>query len=238
MDNYDSYASQYDATVVSGGPVTECAYRFVLKQIGQGAGAQVCDIGCGQGELARRIVKMGARVTGVDVSTLQLNIARSYGETTIRWVRDDARTLSQMESESCDVAVCNLMLMDTPDFPDVLASACRILKIGGQLIVTLTHPCFQSPYSETMQDEAGVYRHRLIKDYSADRWFSSGKGTIRGTVGAYHRSISAYLNEVVKAGFAILRMEEPVADARWIAEERQLIHTMIPPVLGIVARKS
>ena len=92
MGQYDEFAVEYDQAVRRRSPVIELAYEFVLKQLGPVPGKKVCDLGCGQGELSRRMAGLGAHVTGVDVSGELLNIANSYSPApSIAWIVDDAQ---------------------------------------------------------------------------------------------------------------------------------------------------
>ena len=121
MSHYDGFAREYDEAVARHSPVIECAYEYILDQLKEVSGHQVCDVGCGQGELARRLARAGARVTGVDLSGELLNLARTRSSTqTIEWVHDDAQSLRALPDNRFDIAVANLMLMDTPEFQKVL----------------------------------------------------------------------------------------------------------------------
>ena len=90
------------------------------------------------------------------------------------------------------------MLMDVPDFHKVFQSSYRILKPKGITIWVIMHPCFQSPHSETLEDGS-----RKITNYSEQWWKSNGNGTIRGTLGAYHRSLESYINSFISIGFRL-----------------------------------
>jgi hypothetical protein len=77
------------------------------------------------------------------------------------------------------------------------------LKPDGIMIWVIMHPCFQSPYSHPLGDGS-----RKVLDYKEQFWKSQGTGTIRSTLGAYHRPLSAYLNDFMEAGFSIIRVDE------------------------------
>ncbi|MGH2891270.1 MAG: class I SAM-dependent methyltransferase, partial [Solirubrobacteraceae bacterium] len=47
----------------------------MLERLAAPVGRDVVDVGCGDGSLVRRLVKLGARVTGVEVSAEQLRSA-------------------------------------------------------------------------------------------------------------------------------------------------------------------
>lgn len=203
MAQYDGFAEQYREMVKKGGP--EASFRYMMTQltgIDDLRGKTICDVGCGQGELSRRLAFAGARVTGVDLSADQLAIA-SRDIAGVRWVRDDAMTMGSLPDESFDYVVSSVMLMDVPDHRQVFRASHRLLKPNGTMIWVIMHPCFQSPYSHPLGDGS-----RKVLDYREQFWKSHGTGTIRSTLGAYHRSISAYINDFLNAGFSLVRTDE------------------------------
>lgn len=203
MAQYDGFAEQYRDMVKKGGP--EASFRYIIQQLTRlddVRNKSICDVGCGQGELCRRMALAGARVTGVDLSAEQIAIARDE-IAGVRWVQDDAMSLGSLPDESFDFVVSSVMLMDVPDHRDVFRASRRILKPDGIMIWVIMHPCFQSPYSHTLGDGS-----RKVLDYKEQFWKSQGTGTIRSTLGAYHRPLSAYMNDFMEAGFSIIRVDE------------------------------
>ncbi|MBB3128568.1 ubiquinone/menaquinone biosynthesis C-methylase UbiE [Paenibacillus rhizosphaerae] len=203
MGSYDSYAKQYNDMVNSGGP--EGSYRYILQQLhslSDLADLKICDIGCGQGELAYRLSLLGAKVTGVDLSDKLLEYARNRTNQ-VSWVHDDAMSLKKLDDEAFDYVVSSVMLMDVPDHKRVYEAAYRILKPNGVMIWVIMHPCFQSPFSQPLGDGS-----RKIIQYDSQFWKSEGVGTIRSTLGAYHRPLSQYLNDFLTAGFSLIRVDE------------------------------
>jgi len=93
MVGYDDYAKTYDTGIARGAPVIERAYQFVLEQVGAVAGKRICDLGCGQGALSRRVGRLGATVTGIDTSSEMLALAQRYeGSESIQWLQTMHRT--------------------------------------------------------------------------------------------------------------------------------------------------
>lgn len=88
----------------------------------------MCDLGCGEGHLSRRLEVLGATVVGVDVSAPLLVLAQERAEgTAARFVRDDAQRLAPLGDERFALVVCNLALMDIPGLTAVCAAVRRIL---------------------------------------------------------------------------------------------------------------
>ena len=103
------------------------------------ADSQVLDVGCGGGILSESLAEAGARVTGIDVGTSPLTVARlhqiesgyeiDYRQTTIE-------ALARESSETFDVITCLEMLEHVPD-PDSIIEAChKLLKPDGSLFVS------------------------------------------------------------------------------------------------------
>ncbi len=193
----------------------------------------VCDLGCGSGELSRQLAAEGARVVGVDQSSLLLETARDRDDVgNVTWLVGDA-TQTRLAPASFDRVVANLMLMDLPNFRAVFEEAHRILKPGGRMAWTILHPCFQSPYSAGLSDDTGTQRSRRVVAYAAQHWRSSQPGTIRGTVGAWHRPIAEYLTGFVEAGFILDRVAEPVIPAAWRLPRERWYHYTLPPLFAV-----
>lgn len=234
---YDSFADQYAELLAQGQPVIKIAHAFVLDSLGPAARGRVLDLGCGTGELTRRLAQGGAAVTGVDISDAMLRIAEGQGGVAISYLQDDIQSLSQLPSGSWDLAVASLCLMDLPDQAAVFQAAARVLVVGGAMVWTILHPCFQSPFSEARPDDQGIISERLVREYRAARWRSPRPGTVRGEVGAYHRSVAEYLNSFVAAGFHIERVAEPLVPASARLAPDQESHRALPPIFGVVGSK-
>lgn len=204
MINYDLFAEQYDDMVKRGGP--RKVYDYIIEQLQLEtdlSGKTICDLGCGQGELAFLLHELGAKVTAVDYSQVLLSYAQKLTDQ-VNWIQDDAMTLRTICDESLDIVISSLMLMDIPDHKAVFQQSYRILQSGGMMIWLIMHPSFQSPFSHPVEDGS-----RKVYQYAPQYWKSHGEGTLRSTLGAYHRPISHYLNDFMEAGFVAGRILEP-----------------------------
>lgn len=97
----------------------------------------VLDIGCGCGvPVARSLAVAGHRVTGVDISDVQIERARSLVPDAT-FIRADATALD-LPDESFDAVVCLYALIHMPldRQPRLLHGIARWLRPGGRLLAT------------------------------------------------------------------------------------------------------
>ena len=217
---YDDYSAWYDRYVREQPIYRDVVMPGMLELVGEVAGQRVLDLACGQGWLARVLAQSGARVTGMDLSTELLALARRYEDEEplgVRYVQDDAQTLAAFESGTFDGVICTLALMDIPDYEAALRAARRVLAPGGWLVLALTHPCFQSPYARADLDASGPTR--VIRRYLTEGYWRSDAQGVRAKLGSYHRTLSSYLNALLAAGFTLERMTEPRATGDRLAQE-------------------
>ena len=98
---------------------------------------RILDLGCGTGEITRRLADRYPQATllGIDILEGNLALARrdsaSFGER-IRYATGDAFAL-ECEDAEFDLVVCRHMSQAVPDFPLVLSEITRVLKRGGWL---------------------------------------------------------------------------------------------------------
>ena len=107
-------------------------------------GMRVLDAGCGSGRhLCEAFRTPGVAVAGVDLSWDDLRKAKGYlslmaRETTGNWIitRADIAALPYADG-SFDVVVCSEVLEHLPDGKAAVAELVRVLKPGGDLVVTV-----------------------------------------------------------------------------------------------------
>ena len=97
---------------------------------------RILDLGCGTGEITRRLAMRypQATVLGIDILDSNLERARAMddGGGRIGYAQGDAFALDLVEA-SFDLVACRHMSQAVPDFPRVLHEITRVLKPGGWL---------------------------------------------------------------------------------------------------------
>jgi 2-polyprenyl-3-methyl-5-hydroxy-6-metoxy-1,4-benzoquinol methylase len=89
-----------------------------LDLLGDVSGKQVLDLGCGEGRFCRLLAQRGASLTGVDLSSRMIELAREAEAKEplgVSYHEADAADLSFLRNSSYDVVLAYLSLFDVPD---------------------------------------------------------------------------------------------------------------------------
>jgi ubiquinone/menaquinone biosynthesis C-methylase UbiE len=103
------------------------------------AGLDVLDLGCGQGIDVCEFARVGARVTGIDLTPRHIELALEHVEefgVEATLLEGDVERLPFADS-SFDRVVSNGVLHHTPDIEAALREARRVLRPGGSFTVIL-----------------------------------------------------------------------------------------------------
>ena len=183
---------------------------LLLHYVGDVGGRRVLDIACGYGRAARELARRGAVVTGVDLSRELLDIARQReldAPLGIAYLQGDCCSPDLLADELFDVITCSEGLADIDDLDGCLRTVARLLRIGGTFSFSIFHPCFPGSGSTAASWPAdGGYHH---EGWWAPTSPESHPG-LRAKVGANHRTLSTYLNAVIRHGLLIAEIAEPV----------------------------
>lgn len=170
---------------------------------------RVLDLGCGFGWHCRYAVENGARsVIGIDISQKMLSEAKSktkYGN--IEYICMPIEDIDFPE-ESFDVVISSLALHYVKSFEDVLDRVYKCLSRGGDFVFSVEHPIFtaQGP-QDWYYDDKGNILH-----WPVDHYFTEGIRNAKflgEEVIKYHRTLTTYLNSLIKIGFEITGVVEP-----------------------------
>ncbi|MGA7122095.1 MAG: class I SAM-dependent methyltransferase [Polyangiaceae bacterium] len=136
---YDLWSSTYDSD--NGNlliDLDELMFAGLLKRLPL-HGKLVADVGCGTGRHWKKILaEEPAELTGHDASKGMLRrLRRKYPDATVHHAR--AESLVHADA-SCDVVVSTLALSHVAVAEDALTEWCRILRPGGDILLTDFHP--------------------------------------------------------------------------------------------------
>lgn len=168
----------------------------MVELIGDVAGAAVLDLGCGAGQYMAELAERGATVVGVDGSELLLSHARARlgPEVTLR--RHDLEDpLDFAEDGSFDGVVCALVLHHVVNRTRLLHEIHRVLRPGGWLAVSTTHP------TADWGKFGGSYFSR--------RWIDRPVGRAGLAMRYQLMPMEDIVGELLEAGFVLRQLREP-----------------------------
>ena len=190
-----------------------------LTFIGDLRGKEVLDAGCGEGYNTRILARRGGRMTGVDITPRMIELAEEEERRAplgIRYANTSYADLGRFVDASFDAVVSFMAMMDGPRLDLAMREAFRVLRPGGLLAFSITHPCFITKGSRWIRDEEGVKVKWVVGDYwNADGWVERWRFTDASrdapefATPRFDRTLSEYLTAVIAPGFVITGIEEP-----------------------------
>lgn len=99
-------------------------------------GKRTVDIGCGGGLVSEGLARMGAQVTGVDMASKALAVAKLHAldaNVVVDYREATAEAMAAELPEQFDVVTCLEMLEHVPDPASVVAACAKLAKPGAML---------------------------------------------------------------------------------------------------------
>jgi 2-polyprenyl-3-methyl-5-hydroxy-6-metoxy-1,4-benzoquinol methylase len=194
-----------------------------LKLVGNLKGKTVLDAGCGEGYNTRIFARMGAKITGIDISPRLIEHARLAEQKEPLGIRYEPVSFTDMsifKDESFDTVVSTMALMDSPDFEKAITEIYRVLKKNGDFFFSISHPCFMTKGFGWVTDRQSNQEKLTVSGYFSktqwvERWqFSQAPEEIRKEVPQFAiprfpRTLADYINPLVQTGFILKKLAEP-----------------------------
>ncbi|HUC23573.1 MAG TPA: class I SAM-dependent methyltransferase [Streptosporangiaceae bacterium] len=199
-------------------------------------GADVLDIGCGDGTLARFLVGQGARhVLGIDPSRRMLAVAASHRGSRVRYCRASAESFA-LARGSVDLVVSSMALHYVADYRGLVRRVAQWLRPGGNLIYSVEHPICTARNPMTGWHECLGERHWPVDDYADEA--PRNQSWLGGQVTKHHRRITTFISPILAAGLTLSGIDEPYPGHVSLARRPDLAdHRRRPPLLIVAARK-
>ena len=183
-----------------------------LHHLGDLRGKQVCVLGSGDNLACFALAGLGANVTSVDISEVQLEVAAERAKKLaldIAFVQADVCDLSALAAQSFHaVYTGGHVAVWVSDLPQYYREAARLLRNEGVFIVNEYHP-FRRVWKQ------GVDHLVLHYDYYDRGPFQfQSNAEIMGpnedalTTYEFHWSVSDFINAIVGSGLTIIHAEE------------------------------
>lgn len=211
-ETYDSWSKTYDTHDNPLIPIEELAVRSLLRTLEY---ETVLDAATGTGRHALFLAEQGKQVTAIDASPGMLAEARKKAAAQRLPVRFEQADLVELplQDVSCDLVLCALALAHVKDLSNPCQELVRVLRPGGNLVISDLHPWFQAQYGPE-------YRAELLE---GETFFFP----------CYHSHVDKYLHAVQGAGAQVLAALD--IPSRWIPPEGR--HVAVPGALIVWAQK-
>jgi len=181
------------------------------------------DVGCGEGHNTRLLARRGARMTAIDISKVFVRHAREAEEREPLGIAYRVASAVELpfDEAAFDFATGFMSFMDIPETDRVIAEAYRVVRPGGFLQFSITHPCYDTLHRRNLRDENGVAYAVEVGGYydnqegDVQEWtFSAAppevtEGVPKFGVRRFGRTLSQWLNLLVETGFLLERVAEP-----------------------------
>jgi 2-polyprenyl-3-methyl-5-hydroxy-6-metoxy-1,4-benzoquinol methylase len=107
---------------------------IILQVLGDIKGKQILDAGCGDGYLCRKLARLGASITGVELSKKMLGFALEEQKRvplTISYHHGNCSSLPFLIASNFDAIVTNNVIQDMVDYQGAFREFSRLLRPGG-----------------------------------------------------------------------------------------------------------
>jgi SAM-dependent methyltransferase len=195
---------------------------FMLELLGNVRGVALLDLGCGEGGYSRALAARGAKVVGVDGSSRLIAIARERAPE-IQYVVANANALDAIDSDSFQIVMASMSLMDIEDYEGAVREAWRVLRSGGRLFMSITHPCFSPPVSGWIKTGDGGLDVFAIDRYMEHaQWDDFIATSFQRPVIRRHKPLQDFIGPLLQRGFQLRAFHEPGASAEQVRTSPRL----------------
>jgi SAM-dependent methyltransferase len=208
---------------------------IVFELLGDYEGAEILDLGSGDGTFGRELLQGGAKsFAGIEASKrmhMQAQAVLSGPES--RLYNEDIVDYAYPEA-AYDIVTSRFVIHYIADIRALFRQVFKTLKPGGKFVFTIQHPLTTSSFgSKEEGDRRG--------DWRVDDYFVEGERRepwINNTVVKHHRTAESYFTALMQAGFAVNAFREgrPVR-SNFAAQDEYKRRQRIPLMLILSAIK-
>ncbi|MBL1293662.1 MAG: bifunctional 2-polyprenyl-6-hydroxyphenol methylase/3-demethylubiquinol 3-O-methyltransferase UbiG [Thiotrichales bacterium] len=174
--------------------------RFIEQHVSL-TNKRALDIGCGGGILSESLARQGANVTGIDMASAPLSVAKLHlleSKLDVDYQQITAEEFAQLHSHQFDVITCMELLEHVPD-PALLVQACALaLKPKGDLFFSTLNRNAKSFIASIIGAEyvlkmlpKGTHRYdRFIKPSELARWCRNANIEVKNLKGISYNPLT------------------------------------------------
>jgi ubiquinone/menaquinone biosynthesis C-methylase UbiE len=206
-------------------------------------GLRGLDIGCGEGHNTRLLAERGAVMTAKDITPRFVAHAVAAERESPLGISYQVASAVELPFPDAgfDFATAFMSLMDIPENDRALAEAFRVLKPGGFLQFSITHPCYDTPHRRPLRGSDGLVYAVEVGGYfenvqgRVDEWLfgaapkEAKEGLPKFRTPRFTRTVSDWFNTLIGAGFVLERLAEPRADDETVRRCPHMQDTQVAP---------
>ena len=219
IERWDRLASEWSNWLdvhadPAGRAFADAIRHAIVRALPTAPRTRALDLGCGSGELLEELALHYQTAVGFDGSKEMVGLARTRRPegAHLTFVADATREFPFADG-TYDLVVSSMVLMCVDDFSGTIAEVSRVLRDGGEFILTVTHPCFSF-----MRRHFAAGTHRYVETLSTEHRLGPTFPAVRH----YHRPLQDYVAELARHGFVLRALteispqdgEDPAAIAR------------------------
>ena len=206
------------------------------------------DIGCGEGHNTRIAAKKGGKMTAIDISEVFIKYANESEQKEPLGIKYEvANAIELPYSENYfDFAIATMSLMDIPENEKAIQEAFRVIKLGGFFQFSITHPFVSNSDFRWLKNEQGKKIGFVIEDYfkkfngELEEWIFGAapkeitKKMTKFKIPRFTRTLSEWLNLLIKEGFILERFCEPYVEDEILEKHPEEYDSRIIPYFLII----
>ncbi len=127
---------------------------------------RLLDLGCGAGYDSKIMQKLGARVTGIDISEKLIDIAKSSVPSCKFFVGDINEPMTKLGKFDGVVCLATIIHVDITKMKKVMQNISDVLKKGGLLLLSCCDGVGKN-YQKSYVYLDGEYYNKAVNDYNA-----------------------------------------------------------------------
>lgn len=241
MDNpittFDDLAAEYDTSMGNEGDYNHqhTIDKALFTLVGEVHQKTIYDMACGNGYVARRFIREGAKeVLASDISQKLVEIARTkYNSGGITYTCNAAEEFSKIPQNYFDIVTMNMGIQYVKDLDALFAGVRDTLKDKGRFIFTCDHPLrnVARVAMGTKLDLPTEYESYLNQAEKTEdnKWDSNIE------LSMYRRPFGEYINSLAKHGLLVSGICEQPTD---VLHHGEVVKTNIPWKMAIASIKT
>lgn len=228
-----NYASDYYQKEIDNDKMSDVNYgpfgsnENKLRLLGNVKKKNILELGCGGGQVSISLAKKGAKCIGIDVSDKQIAIALKNAKkekVDVDFKLMPFSAIEKLGKERFDIIISVMALQYCGNLKKLLNSANKLLKSGGKFVFSIEHPFYLLINPNNMEIEESYFSEGLRRETEQGR---------KENYIYFHRKLSTILNQLIKNGFKIKKLVEPLEkhDRIWGIGYRMALVNRIGPTI-------